>query len=146
MKPTQQTIDKFRKTILNNTSEEHKAEILELKKGCRVFVQNYVISVEILIDKTDWARTSTEDFPLDFVGFTGSEDLANFDKKHIKEIIGRDLTLEDVLLALWRKKLTIYSSVIPGFVRITDDIFWNLTLPSHLQEEETLLAIIKLFE
>ena len=36
MKPTQKTLEIFRKTILDNISEEHKKEILELKFGCKI--------------------------------------------------------------------------------------------------------------
>ena len=38
-KPTQKTLELFRKTILDNTTQEHRDEILELKFGCNVEVK-----------------------------------------------------------------------------------------------------------
>lgn len=131
-------------------------EIMELKKGCRVFVKNYIISIEILLDKTGWTEIKSYN-PLDYIGFSGSDDLVNFDEKHITKILGRDITLEDILKCLGKIKL----GELKSFAYSVDvnckelhiniekaDYYeaskydyvcsWQLGLPLHLQSQETI--------
>jgi len=158
MKPTQQSIDKFRKTILDNTSEEHRKEILELKFGCKVKVNKSDVIYSI-ITMVSWQELS-EYGKINTIDLVNDNDIfwcnSKYDKQDITEIIGRDLTLEDILLAIQRSHFspnTLYAG--GGTIDYRTQVeakkiqamrMWKPTLPSHLQEEETLLSIIKLFE
>ncbi len=94
MKPTQQTIDKFRKTILDNTSEEHRNEILELKP----LLCKTDLGIVFTKPKYNKGRKEVEIY-LENAGCVGTYNIEEI------KIIGRDLTLEDVMVALKSNKL-----------------------------------------
>lgn len=157
MQATQQTIDKFRKTILDNTSEEHKAEILELKWGCKMehkehdMPWNKIVKLLVYNEKNGKFYCQDNDKSVFFKRIK----LEDFDKHF--EIIGRDLTLEDVLMALnesndWVKNGFIgidsngwFQSTLPDRTDYIN-VKWNLTKPAQEQSEETLLAITELLK
>jgi len=128
-------------------------EIVELKFGCELFIQNYMASVNLLEDRRGrcWIPENGEPNS-DFLALGGS--LTYFDEKHIKEIIGRDITLADVLRAIGDKygygRYTVDETgniwEMEGWERWLPEehlIEWNLALPLHLQSEEALTFLDK---
>ena len=123
-------------------------EIVELKFGCELFIQNYMASVNLLEDRRGrcWIPENGEPNS-DFLALGGS--LTYFDEKHIKEIIGRDITLADVLRAM---PVGVYLKTMCEEARVViyDEEgetlgveWWDLALPLHLQEERVLTLIYK---
>ena len=115
-------------------------EIVELKFGCELFIQNYMASVNLLEDRRGrcWIPENGEPNS-DFMALGGS--LTYFDEKHIKEIIGRDITLADVLRTIESEGRTGFAVYQGGQIWLGGRytmLSWNLSLPLHLQSEETL--------
>lgn len=145
--------EQFREVVLKATSPEHKEEILELKFGCK-FIENE--AEYSIINKSFYI---TDNVPCDIKAISGNcEDV--FASEYIEEkceIIGRDLTLEDVLLAVKNKRITERITDVDSIdfgenIEITAYLFqeiasdWNLTKPAHQQSDETLLSIINLLK
>ena len=131
--------------------EEVKEDVLELKFGCKC--RNIKHKYEFIITgrenpEKDWKieedrfiiYLTKHNFGGDPAGVDSYETIS--DKKRT-EIIGRDITLEDVLRAIMKKFKQNYSDK-----RIEDLIFngWKLGKPLQDQSEECIDNLIKLLK
>ena len=141
-------------SIIKQACVSSNPSILDLKFGCEVEIQNYAVTVVVWQDRRTWVYLPESGEPnTDFVGLAHS--LAYFDEKHIKQILGRPITLADVLWAIQINDKPITEvwtiDMWGGFKLIHNDIKharienfeikWNLLLPLHEQSEPTLLFI-----
>ena len=113
--------------------EEVEKDVLELKFGCEVAI-------------SDSYKTNTGKITNYYRKGNGNCVLMNgeeFRRSDIQEIIGRDITLEDVLRAIMKKFKQNYSDK-----RIEDLIFngWELGKPLQDQSEECIDSLIKLLK
>ena len=116
---------------------EVNPEILELKFGCKGITDN---RIWVLMNNGDWV---IEDAPYN-----------SHSIKEPREIIGRDITLADVLLTLEGTIGVIGNDdmrcgLMDGHLIIRDEdsnkrVRWNLKEPLHNQSEETLKFIADL--
>ena len=70
-------------------------------------------------------------------------------KEDVIEILGRDITLEDVLMTIIKNKSKYYFPNDQGLILGTDEVNWildkwKLNTPLHLQPDETLTFLIEL--
>lgn len=132
--------------ILRERIAELVPEVKELKFGCEVFVQNYVMSVTIIEDKRGRAYVPESEEPnTDFLGLANS--LVYFNEKHIIKILGTPPTLADLLLAIQTKKYIDHSNNLSTLtLTYINDIHYDLSRPLFHQSEETLLALIKILK
>jgi len=108
-------------------------EIMELKFGCEY---EYVICDE----------NGEAELQLGLYGYTGTPS-----KEAIEKIIGRPITLEDVLIAF--PALSIQEGMGKGMSderrlvhkKQPTDIYWKLTKNLNGQEEKTKEALLKIF-
>ena len=127
-------------SIIKQACVEANPSIMDLKFGCRVFVQNYIMSVFILEDRRGQTHVEETQYVLDFVGFgTHAESLVQFNEKHITEILGRPITLSDILLAIC-KTGEVFSVDSRGWLN-NQEVQWDMLKPLHEQELPTLLFI-----
>jgi len=135
---SQSTYEQFRETLLNATSEEHRKEILIKLKYCPN------CNDEIGYD---------EEADMYFCG-SCSHPMSGIDIDKLVRNYTRDLTLEDVLMALrvnFTKEFDEKNDdrfIDVFFIEKAKRVFklWNLTKPANLQSEETLLEIINLLK
>lgn len=131
-------------------------EIMELKFGCEVRVQNYAMSITLIQDRrgNTWIPENGEP-NTDFSGFAGS--IMYFDEKHITEILGSPIELHHILRTIdsndcvvnWKLETNTH---LGGLTIITFDgnseteykIPYDLALPLALQSEETLKGLSEL--
>lgn len=137
------TYNKFKKALLKSTTPEHREEIMDLKFGCRVrsgkgiyiFVNKFDNS-SIFLYENDLVALNTKSFIID-------------------EILGRDLTIEDVLRALRSDYYINEDGYLYEIMSENEDggiylemvspgIYWQLGKPAHLQSEETLITLTKM--
>jgi hypothetical protein len=144
--------NKFKTALLNSTSQEHREEINNREE----IIKNSI--GEVCIGRYNCSRvweawqygTMKED------DFSPLEEDENF-YEEIIEILGRDITLEDVLRALndklllsGRPDILLAINNNGEFLKCFDDgykvigINWQLGLPAHLQKDEVLEELIKL--
>ena len=90
-------LQKLKKAIIKEIPE-----IVKLEFGCKVFVQNNCVSTIIMEDRRGYTFIPEAGLPpCDFSGKSLGNELEYFNEKHIKEIIGRPITLADVLRVVW---------------------------------------------
>jgi hypothetical protein len=175
--------EKFKKALLNTTTKEHKEEIMKLKFGCNIeycdrkwqelldHAETYKGKISCIIDKYSQKDFGEYQSKIIIVGDDGVWEIngnnniyEGFKDGHLEllEIIGRDITLEDVLMALEEKEKEWY--VEWGNIGVTtsikvltkssldgdDDEFiwivWQLGKPAHEQSDKTLKKIIDLLK
>ena len=123
---------------LTNKIKKIIPEIEELKFGCKVEFKNFK---QILIGTVCYGDDILSIIRLD------GENIYERNKEHLK-IIGRPITLEDVLRCLEIKPSNVVLSVwCDGTMRISNgEIFldWQLGKPLHEQSEETIKELNKL--
>ena len=91
-------LQKLKKAIIKEIPE-----IVKLEFGCKVFVQNNCVSTIIMEDRRGYTFIPEAGLPpCDFSGKSLGNELEYFNEKHIKEIIGRPITLADVLRVIWK--------------------------------------------
>ncbi len=128
---------------------ELKSDILELKFGTKVIVNNdkwrNIEGDFIAFDKDEYKLR---------VGIGGYCVIESFKKDEI-EIIGRDITLDDIIIALnVCNKLGlnidfVSSSNVMSVVysyKYNKGFMWQLGKPLHQQSEQTQLAILELIK
>jgi hypothetical protein len=126
---------------------EANAEILELKFGC-------VVMAEVRLEGTILpSHTILKHTIYSIEGIDGmaryhgvGQQHSSFWRSDIKEIIGREITLEDVLVAIRTLPLEsplrdIITSAHPLYREGTTIKLWQLTKPLSDQSEETLKFI-----
>lgn len=124
-------------------------EIVELKFGCQLFIQNYYISVTFIVDKSGWVVTEKTQYPLEYLGSSGGENLINFGKEHIQEIIGRSIRISDVLLAIGEANKPMTVNVLGYMKEWTHqkDATWDLKQDDlSLQSKETIEFLYELLK
>jgi len=131
--------------------QELVPSVMELEFGCEVFVQNYIVSSTILLDRSNFARVESE-YPLDIIGYCGSESFTNFNKEHITEILGKPITLAVVLLAISENRQEVIHKYVvtvteDGFMEDTDmnnynRVQWNLSKDNFNDQSEETKAFI----
>jgi hypothetical protein len=123
---------------LTNKIKKIIPEIEELKFGCKVEFENFK---QILIGTVCYGDDILSIIRLD------GENIYERNKEHLK-IIGRPITLEDVLRCLEIKPSNVVLSVwCDGTMRISNgEIFldWQLGKPLHEQSKETIKKLNKL--
>ena len=119
-------------------------EIVELKFGCGVEYKNYPARGEVIYVQQDEVYTNM--------------DVTTPKKAHLFKIIGRPITLEDVLMAIGEfsknnnidvgKLLEVRSDMPYQAMALVAAIVekWHLGKPLEQQDEETLLFIGKILE
>lgn len=165
------TYEQFKEALLKATSDEHKVEIMELKFGCNLnvlkdrlfqgdafiyekwkiigFKSNYP-NLKLFLANREYNSHNTKTiYCLDEIGCD-----INWGYNKV-EILGRDLTIEDVLIAISNKFLemngpTVFFTPYKG-VRMYNErgeqvTFWRLGKFAHEQTDETLKELINLLE
>lgn len=119
-------------------------EVMELKRGC--FFKEHA-NPEIFVICAEYGGDNF------IAGYQKSNTHFGYDKKFALEnfeILGRDITLADVLRTIQAKMLPQKHSVTWFLVGSTveHDLLdrWNLSHPLHLQSEETLAFLASLFK
>ena len=133
------TYEQFREAVLKAASPEHKAEILELKFGCNC--EWGIYKLKFLSEGINRDNGIMSRFFLKEDGQTRLI-LGTYDSERETKIIGRDLTLEDVLRVMF--PLFIYGMIRDEAVEVLK--LWDFGYPAHLQSDETLLEIIKILK
>jgi len=117
---------KFKEALLKATTKEHREEIMEVKMGCR-FVSEGINFIFAKYQEGDDEIKEDED----------------------TKILGRDITLIDLMLALNNIRYTFHIEPLGNhFVSLfnSKDIKWDLTLPAHEQSDKTLEAVYNLIK
>lgn len=117
-------------------------EILELKFGCKVSTEygEFIIGgKEISITSVHKGTKYEVNY---FVTSYGRKEII----KENFEIIGRDITLEDVMIILSRRNIKYRFDETFEFYVETEYIYWLRGKPLHLQSEETQKAILELIK
>jgi len=136
------TYNKFREALFASSGEVER-EIKELKFGCK------------LLTKDDKVANYIERSSLHYWIITEDGDYYDIGLREYKEIIGRDITLEDVLMAI-KNKIKMWGDIT---IKVNGDIVeqtdydtykilgtWQLGKPAHEQSDETLIQITKLLQ
>ena len=117
-------------------------DIMELKFGCRLINKSNVVKLRVIKERFDsMVMVNDWDGWFDY----------NFINNHF-EIIGRDITLEDVLIALRESQTNhIYTIDIFGNWEcekglLKSEYNWDLGKQLHEQSEETITALNKLIK
>lgn len=129
-------------------------DIVKLKFGCLVFIQNFITSVVLIENRDGWCDIDGQIGDMVYVGWTGRGTQC-FGKKHIKEIIGRPITLADVLIAInkqgWDEPGWNGLSMRPYYpesIQFESEgrivAIWNLKEPLDNQSPETIEFLKKL--
>lgn len=128
---------------------ERVPEIRELKFGCKVLIKdsaNYA-AVEITIDNGMTVYPEHNALCMDGNLFYPISDQDQDNMVYIDKIIGRDITLADVLLAISETPRAVgHSNIRIGYVygdflvaiNVGKQFFWKPDKPLHLQDEETI--------
>ena len=132
------TYEKLRSRIV-----ELVPEIVELRLGCEVIAHNRLFTYTSPRLGGDGVHVLTDSNAPDII-----------ERGDITKIIGRPITLEDVLMAMQRSGLEIplvivnyYKSGVIILKRSEEPgVEWHLGLPLEQQDEETLLFISKILE
>lgn len=154
MKPTNKTYRKFQELILKS---EGKTLEDELEFGCRIIVKSGLIKNSeqtiIDLDLDDTKLTNPEGCIKTIYKTDAGQD---FYIEEITEILGQDITLERVLMALGENwfagkgfkedsKGIIFRQRKEEFER-WPIVLWNLCKPLHEQSEEALLKLIEILK
>ncbi len=159
---------KFKEALLKATTKEHREEIMELKFGCRIEkVLWYDSELDRKNNRPSWKgnidnngkegvviKDLRSEYLAMFVDYGEQlefiikpDDIVSF------EILGRDITLEDVLRVLMEKEIICIPKKLPNnrnvlAIRngIDHYIYWLLGKPAHEQSNETLEAIYNLIK
>lgn len=142
---------KFKEALLKATTKEHRDEIMELKFGCNILFNNGIIlgvDCRKLEGKICWETESLEIFT---VIRPDGNNIYEVERKRIVEILGRDITLEDVLKVNFeRVKKTYNVNTISECLEYegVEEIVstWQIGKPAHKQSNETLEAIYNLIK
>ena len=144
--------------------EEVKKDVLELKLGCIVDIGRnspYYVTVTSKHQSSHYNYNQHTERKYegvqDIIEYRSNFTIDRTPVGEIKEIIGRDITLEDVLRVIEIKKPTIKISNIDSLdygkiVDITDEEkirimeMWQLGKPLQFQSEECIDSLIKLLK
>ena len=128
-------MNKEQKTI--KKIQELVPDILELKKGCKIYIEGCDHEFEYICK--DYNGSTNR-----YVLFTKDGGYAIVPQPSYVTVIGRDITLEDVLVAMMKKNLFI--EICNGdedYIWFNGDgearhgTIWQLNKPFHLQPQET---------